>query len=214
MQVVTVTVGILATNCYLVVDDGTMKAAVIDPGDSGVAVGEKLAGMGAEPSAIILTHGHVDHIGGVSELARQTGAPVRIHDEDRIMLSTVDAEFATLLPRDYEPPETTATMDDGDEIEIGGMSISVIHTPGHTPGSCSLLADGHLFTGDLLFAGSVGRTDLPGGDSRTLARSLSERIMTLPDETVIHPGHGPETTLGEERISNPFLMPERLRWSG
>lgn len=215
MRILKTTVGILATNCYSVLCESGKRAAVIDPGGDPEAILGPLDEAGATVTAILLTHGHVDHIGGLTVLAERTGAPIHIHPEDAALLTAVEEEFRSLIPDNYRPPAETIPLADGQRLAVGELCIGVLHTPGHTRGSCSFLLEAkHLFTGDLLFAGSVGRTDLAGGDWLSLARSLRERILALEDDTLIHPGHGEETTLADEKAANPFLAPERLRWEG
>jgi hydroxyacylglutathione hydrolase len=214
VKIVTIPVGMLATNCYLVVDQTAGKAALIDPAADPAKLLDALAKENADLATILLTHGHADHVGALTAVAHATGAPVRLHSADVDTLHDAGASTGFMLPADWEPPELVETLEDGDQIEVGGITVSVLHTPGHTPGSCSFLAEGHLFSGDLLFAGSVGRTDMPGGDTRRMIRTLIEKIMPLPAATKVHPGHGPSTTIGAEKASNPFLERDRLEWRG
>lgn len=212
MQVVTLAVGMIATNCYLVIDEGRGKAWVIDPGGDAARILAELEQHEADLCAIVLTHGHADHVGALTELSHATGAPILIHPEDRLMLSEVEPEFRMLLANGYEAPSITEPLVDDAVLHCGDIALKVMHTPGHTRGSCSLLTDGRIFCGDLLFAGSVGRTDLAGGDTRTLIKSIIERIMPLPEATIVHPGHGEATTVGLEKQNNPFLQLDRLEW--
>jgi glyoxylase-like metal-dependent hydrolase (beta-lactamase superfamily II) len=214
VRVIKLTLGIIDTNCYIVVCESRGKAAVIDPGDEAPKVLAALEEAEADLSLILLTHGHIDHAGALAGLARATGAPVYVHPEDRNMLYEQEGELAVLVPPGYEPPGMTEPLVEGEAIKVGNLSIDVLHTPGHTRGSCSFKLDEHLFSGDLIFAGSVGRTDLVGGDARTLMRSVIEKVMPLSGDTIIHPGHGPDTTLANEKADNPFLMVERLEWRG
>jgi hydroxyacylglutathione hydrolase len=212
VKIVTIPVGMLATNCYLVIDEVAGKAAVIDPAADAERLMDALAKEKADVVTILLTHGHPDHVGALTDLAHGTGAPVRIHSADVDILHAAAGAAGYMIPAGWEPPELVETLEDGDRIEVGALTLSVLHTPGHTPGSCSFLVEDHLFTGDLLFAGSVGRTDLVGGDARQMIRSLLEKIMPMAAGTHVHPGHGARTTIGQEKQTNPFLQMERLQW--
>jgi glyoxylase-like metal-dependent hydrolase (beta-lactamase superfamily II) len=187
----------------------------VDPGGDVDHILRVVDQLGVRVKAIVATHGHPDHVMGVGELRARTGAPFYIHPADEFLLKTLEEEsmeeslrrllFWTPLPP--EPPEEFRPdhpLEDRGHLTLGAVKLTVLHTPGHSPGSICLHTSGHLFTGDTLFAGSVGRTDLPGGDPQALARSL-HKILTLPDETQIYPGHGPTTTLREERHTNPYL---------
>lgn len=203
--------GPLETNCWVVSDDADGPAVVIDPAADAPRVLAEVGERGV--AAIVLTHGHFDHLGGVRELVEATGAPLLVHEADAVGIThaegTGGAPFGFL---DVAPPPDRV-LHDGDVVEAGALTLRVLHTPGHTPGGISLFvpgsADGsqppQLFAGDTVFAGSVGRTDFPGGDGRVLARSIAEKIAPLPAETVVHPGHGPDTTVGRERRLNPFF---------
>ena len=155
----------------------------------------------------MLTHAHFDHLGAATAVLDATGAPLLIHELDapRITSAAAEGTGAAVFGYSYTAPVPDRTLTDGDIIESGEISLEVMHTPGHTKGGICLLGEGHLFSGDTLFAGSVGRTDFPGGDTGELQRSIGTRLATLPDETVVHPGHGPETTIGRERRTNPYF---------
>lgn len=205
MRIQTLTVGPLQVNCYIVECEKTRRAMVVDPGDEGERVLAALRSAGLELQAIVNTHGHFDHVGGNRHLAEATGAELLIHEEDLPLLRRA-GEYATIFGlRPTPSPEPSRTLADGELLRVGEVEVRVIHTPGHSPGGVCLLADGHLFSGDTLFAGSIGRTDLPGGSHETLVAGIRERLLVLPEETVVHPGHGPESTVGREKRLNPFL---------
>ncbi|MBN2405505.1 MAG: MBL fold metallo-hydrolase [Coriobacteriia bacterium] len=194
--------GALETNCFIVSDDANGRAVVIDPADQARSILKALEGR--QVAAIVLTHGHFDHLGGVAELMAATGAPLLVHDLDAHAVTSADRNGGAQFGFDAVAPKVDRRLADGDHIEAGELVLEVLHTPGHTPGGISLLGDGHLFSGDTLFSGSVGRTDFPGGDARTLRASVA-RLGALPPETTVHPGHGPDTTIARERKINPFI---------
>ena len=201
-------VGPLQSNCSVVGDEITREAMVIDPGDNIERVLEILKEHGLKLKQIVITHGHIDHVGGAMKLKRATGAPILINKNDSTQLSVLDVQAAWI---GVEPPgevDIDASLEDADQLEVGQLKAAVMHTPGHTEGSTCLYfpAEKKLIAGDTLFAGSIGRTDLPGGSFDKIMRSLRNRVMALPDETEVIPGHGPLTTIGEERESNPFLQ--------
>ncbi len=197
--------GPLEVNCYIVGCEKTRKAAVVDPGGHVQAILNRLEKHNLKLDVVINTHGHFDHIGGNRELIEKSGVELLIHGADRFLIDSVP-EHARMFGIIAEPsPAPDRELVDGDTIQVGELTIKVIHTPGHTPGGVCLLVDGHLVVGDTLFNGSIGRTDLPGGSFEQLIASIQERLFPLPDETQVFPGHGPATTIGREKTFNPFL---------
>ena len=202
------TVGPLQCNCSILGDETSREAIVVDPGDDISRIVAELARHQLTLKQIVVTHAHIDHIAGAQQLKRLTGAPILYNQLDLPLVKMMDVQAGWL---GIATPEVAAPDDhlaDGKSIAIVGLAGTVLHTPGHTEGSsCLYLPEQSLLlAGDTLFAGSVGRTDLPGGNSRTLIRSIHERLLTLPDEVKVIPGHGPETSIGVERDSNPFLQ--------
>ncbi|MFP5229182.1 MAG: MBL fold metallo-hydrolase [Acidobacteriota bacterium] len=202
-------VGPLQCNCTILGDETTGEAMVVDPGDNIPQILAFLARHKLTLKQIIVTHGHIDHVGGAARLKKATGAPVLMNQRDLEQLEIMDQQAGWLgvEPPEVAPPDVSA--DEGMIIGIAGHAAQVLCTPGHTQGSICLhfVPENLLLAGDTLFAGSIGRTDLPGGNPRQILRSLHDRLLTLPDETRVIPGHGPGTTIGEERQSNPFLQP-------
>ncbi len=207
MDVRSLTVGPVQENCHIAFLPGTGKAVVVDPGDEPERLLEALRSLDVEAEAILLTHTHFDHVGAVAPLARATGAPVYCPEIEVPVL----ADIMSFVPwpgfGPYESYEADHTVAGGERLSLAGLDLDVIFTPGHSPGHVTYAVSEHgaLFSGDVLFQGSVGRTDLPGGDWPTLARSIAGLLDAYPDETVVHPGHMGVTTLGRERASNPFL---------
>ena len=199
------TVGALSENCYLVIDEETKRAALVDPGAEGELLVDAVRGSGATLEAIWLTHAHVDHVGGIAAVKRVWDVPVHLHPLDQPIYQTAAraAEMYGIVPFD-QPPPWDAPLADGGRLELGALAFDVLHTPGHAPGHCVLVGHGVMFAGDLLFAGSIGRTDLPLASPADMARSL-ERVSHLPERTLVYPGHGPSTSVGAELRSNPFL---------
>lgn len=206
MDVRMFTVGPLAENTFLLRATGSAEAVIVDPGDEAERLLAGIRESGAALAAILLTHTHIDHVGAVAPLARATGAPVHCPAAEAFVL----ADIAAWTPRGFpaaDPYDADVLLEGGERLELAGLEIDVISTPGHSPGhlSYSLPAEQALFSGDVLFQQSVGRTDLPGGDAATLMRSIAHLLDALPDETRVHPGHMGLTTLGHERTQNPFL---------
>jgi len=198
------------TNTYVVAAEAGRPAIIIDAPPDPAAVVELLDRHDLIAAALLVTHGHVDHIGGAGGVVSRTGVSAYLHPDDEWLaldpLTQVRLLFGSVPPGEFARPESYVDLADGQLLEIGGLSVEVLHTPGHTPGHCCFRVGGVLFSGDQLFAGSIGRTDLPGGDYNTLMESMQNKILTLPDETEVLPGHGPATTLARERRSNPFLQ--------
>ena len=202
-------VGPLHCNCTILGDEATHEAIVVDPGDNIPEILSRLRKHGLTLRQIVITHAHIDHVGGAVLLKRATGAPVFLNLHDLPLLGAMKMQAGWLGVPTPEVASPDASADDGLTVGLATLPAEVIHTPGHTPGSiCLLFPEKHLLmAGDTLFAGSIGRTDLPGGDGRQILRSLRDRLMVLPEMTRVLPGHGPETTIGEEKQSNPFLQP-------
>jgi hydroxyacylglutathione hydrolase len=200
-----VTVGPFQENCYLVVDEASGRAALVDPGDEGARIVRMVQDASVTLEAVWLTHAHIDHIGGVAAVKRAWDVPVFLHPADRPLYDNGARQAAAYgLPFDV-PPSFDRELAEGDVLELGALRFSVMHTPGHAPGLCVFHGHGVVLAGDLLFAGSIGRTDLPLSDPRAMQHSLERVVAELPEEAVVYPGHGPLTTLAEERRSNPFL---------
>ncbi|MGH9555712.1 MAG: MBL fold metallo-hydrolase [Terriglobales bacterium] len=201
-------VGLLQCNCSVVGDEASREALVIDPGDQIEDVLALVRKHGLTVQQIVITHAHIDHVGGAMKLRRLTGAPVLLNQNDSALLKMLDVQAKWIGMAPPETVEIDYDLADGATLRAGGLSAAVMHTPGHTEGSVCLYfpAQSKLIAGDTLFAGSIGRTDLPGGSFDKILRSLHQRVLALPDNTVVVPGHGPLTTIGEERKSNPFLL--------
>ncbi len=202
-------VGPLQCNCTILGDEASGEAMVVDPGDNIPHILSFLEKHGLKLRQIVVTHGHIDHVGGAARLKKVTGAPILLNQNDLPLLKMMDMQAGWLgvATPEIVPPDVSA--EEGMMIGIPGHTARVLHTPGHTQGSICLhfAPENLLLAGDTLFAGSIGRTDLPGGDGRQILRSLHDRLLTLPDQTRVIPGHGPQTNIGEERASNPFLQP-------
>jgi len=207
MEVRMFTVGPVQENCYFARREGATQAIVVDPGEEAEMLVGVVEELGLEIAAILLTHTHFDHVGAVAPLARATGAPVYCPELERMVLADINAyiPYAGIGP--YESYEADHLVKGGETLHLAGFDIDVIFTPGHSPGHVvySIAEESALFGGDVLFASSIGRTDLPGGDHPTLMRSIAHLLETLPDETQVLPGHMGVTTLGAERAENPFL---------
>ena len=198
-------VGHLSANCYIVGLKSGGEGMVIDPGGNQEDIIKAIADSGLEIKTIVLTHGHSDHIAALCDIQDKTGAQVAIHIEDADFLEgrgSYSSQFGISYKTPHPPDRL---LREGDVIDIGGLSFTVIHTPGHTPGSICLLADDKVFTGDTIFRRGIGTTLMPGSSRRQLIESIQRRLMALPDETIIYPGHGRETTIGAERRDNPYV---------
>lgn len=201
-------VGPLQCNCSVIGDETTREALVIDPGDDIDDVLVLIRKHNLTVKQIVVTHAHIDHVGGAMKLRAATGAPILLNQNDQPLLKMLDVQATWIGVEDPGKVEIDHSIAQGDTVRAGSLTANVIHTPGHTEGSVCLYfpTEKKLIAGDTLFAGSIGRTDLPGGSMRKIINSLHEKVLTLPDETVVIPGHGALTTIGDERESNPFLV--------
>ena len=205
LEVVVLPNGQFAENCYLVADRRAREAVMIDPGEEPAMFLAELDTRAWSLRAIWLTHAHIDHILGVRAVREATGAPIHLHPLDRPLYDALP-QFAAWVGMQVEaPPPPDAELVPGRPVRVGGLEFDVRFTPGHSPGSVSFAGHGMVFGGDVLFNGSIGRTDLPGGDFPTLMSTIHSQFLSLPDSTVVHSGHGPDTTIGVERLTNPFL---------
>lgn len=199
--------GPFGENGYVVSCPTTRKGILVDPGASVGEMLNEVSAKGIVVESIVLTHAHLDHVDGVARAKRETGATIRLHAADEPLYRQAPLQ-AQWFGVDLEvPPPLDEYLRDDEVLQVGECRLVVRHTPGHAPGHVILVTDGAAIVGDCVFAGSIGRTDLPGGDLQTLMASIRRHILTLPDDTVLHTGHGPDTTVGHERISNPFLAP-------
>ena len=201
----TLVVGPLGANCYIVGSEASKDGMIIDPGDEAEVILGNVKDLGLEIGSILLTHGHIDHIGALKEVKEATAAEVAIHTDEAKSLQ--EQPLSRLLGLSYPtPPPPDRLLKDDDSIDIGDLHFLVRHTPGHSPGGICLLGQGVMFSGDTLFNYGIGRADLPGSNHSQLMNSIHTRLMTLPDNTTVYPGHGTETTIGAERSGNPFLQ--------
>lgn len=206
-------VGPLGCNCYIVGDPETREAIVIDPGDDADALASSIREKDLTISAIIATHAHFDHVLAAARLRELTGAPFMLHDEDKPVLAWLQESGRLFLGAELPPPpEVDTVAGEGDRLRAGSVELEVVHTPGHSPGSISLVSPDAVFSGDTLFAGSIGRTDLPGGDTQALLDAVAHKLFALDLSLPVYPGHGPATTLGEEQRSNPFVGTRSKMW--
>ncbi len=206
-------VGPLACNCYIVGDPDARAAIVIDPGGDADRLAASLTEQSLTVTAIVATHAHFDHLIAAQRLRELTGAPLHLHDADRFLLDWYDESGRLFLGVPLgPPPEVDSAAAEGDRLRAGGVELEIAHTPGHSPGSISLVGDDAVFSGDALFAGSVGRTDLPGGDTKVLVDAIKSKLFAFGDETPVYPGHGEPTTVGEEKERNPFVG-RNARWT-
>jgi glyoxylase-like metal-dependent hydrolase (beta-lactamase superfamily II) len=201
-------VGMLQCNCSVFGDEQSREALVVDPGDDIARILEVVKRHGLTVKAIVITHAHIDHIGGAQKLKQATGAPVYMNPDDAELQEMLDVQAGWLGMRPPEQVEIDAPAKDGDKLVVGATEFHVLHTPGHTQGSISLWipSERKLVAGDTLFRDSIGRTDLPGGDGRQILHSIREKLMPLPDDTLVIPGHGDNTTIGREKQFNYFLQ--------
>jgi glyoxylase-like metal-dependent hydrolase (beta-lactamase superfamily II) len=210
-----IVVGLFAANCWIVGSRRTGEAVCIDPGDQPEDILNLAKDLGVRIKYILNSHGHLDHVLGVRRIKEATGAKFLMHSQDVPIAKSAGQSAILLLGRYVEPPpDPDAFIEDGDEVDVAGVKLKVIHTPGHTPGSCSFYTEGMLFSGDTLFRGSIGRTDLPGGDYDQEMRSIIDKLLTLPEETIVLPGHMEETRIGIEKQTNPFVLMEMRRRRG
>jgi hydroxyacylglutathione hydrolase len=200
------TVGPFQENCYVIGDGET--GAIVDPGDEATRIALAVEQTGLEIGQILVTHAHIDHVGAVAALADEYACPVMMHAEAEPMLGQLPTQAMMMGLRFGKVPAVDRHIDDEEILEVGSLKLKSLYTPGHAPGHLAFYveSEGLVLSGDALFAGSVGRTDLFGGDMEVLMRSINERLLTLPDETNVYPGHGPQTTIGDERAYNPFLQ--------
>lgn len=213
MKVKKLVVGIFEANCYILWDEKDREAIIVDPGEEGERIIEIIRKDSLKIKSIVNTHTHIDHIGANDFLGEKTGAPLLVHSADVSLLQNAELNLSALSGKDRSFSLPARVLEEGDEIRVGNFSLRVLHTPGHTPGSICLYGDNKLFSGDTLFAGGIGRTDLAGGNSKELQKSIKEKILTLPDEVVVYPGHGPSTVVDKERRCNSFInQSDDLLW--
>lgn len=198
------TVGPMEANCYILYNPDKREGLIIDPGAEGSHLIKFIKQEKISINYIVNTHGHPDHIGANRKIKEHTNAPILIHQYDAPMLAKSGSVLSLIFPVESSSPPADTFIKDGDLIECAGMKLKVLHTPGHTPGGISLLIDDSIFTGDTLFSGSIGRSDLPGGSPQVLLSSI-KKILSLDENLIIYPGHGPSTTVGQELHSNPFI---------
>ncbi len=205
LDIVTLPNGQFAENCYLVADTRTREAVIVDPGEEPAMFLAELGTRAWTLKAIWLTHAHIDHVLGIPAVRARHDVPVLLHPEDRLLYENAERQAEWFGIRLDPLPEPDRWLAHGESVAAGGFEFEVRHTPGHSPGSVSFVGQGIALSGDALFAGSIGRTDLPGGDMPTLLQSIQRQLLTLPDSTEVLSGHGPRTTIGVERLTNPFL---------
>lgn len=209
LQIITIPNGVFQENCYLLGEAGHPDAVIVDPGEEAERFLEEAEARSLRISEIWLTHAHLDHIVGVAAVQRATGAPVYLHPDDRPIYDGL-VQQGRLFGLDLAPaPPPSKILQHGQRLKLGTTDIEVRHVPGHSPGHVVFVGPGVVLGGDVLFQGSIGRTDLMGGDMPTLLAGIRKQLLTLPDDTVVYPGHGPATTIGRERATNPFLIDAR-----
>ena len=202
------TVGPFQENCYIVGDETTGEGALVDPGDEAARIAIAVEQTNLEISQILITHAHIDHVGAVAALAEEYACPVLMHAESEPMLAQLPTQAMMMGLRFGKVPNVDRYIEDGEVITVGGLELASLYTPGHAPGHLAFYvrSEGLVLSGDALFAGSVGRVDLPGGSMEVLMKSIEARLLTLPDDTKVYSGHGPQTTIGNEKAYNPFLQ--------
>lgn len=205
MKIIILPVGFIGANCYIVYDEETKEALVIDPGDEGERICTEIQKNGLQVKYIVDTHGHGDHIGANGYVKEVTGATLAIHKEDAPMLTDASKNMSMYMPVRTNGPAADLLLKEGDVLEVGKMKFQVLHTPGHSRGCICLVSGKACFSGDTLFQYSIGRTDLPGGSFEQLIASVTDKLLVLPEDTTVFPGHGPKTTIGAEKAGNPFL---------
>ena len=199
-------VGVYAANCYIVYSSDTSEAIVVDPGGEGEEILNRIKDLKLDVKYIILTHGHGDHIGGLLEVKNGTKAPVLIHEADESYLKDSVKNLSSLMSINKIAISPDELLKDGDVLKLGDYDVEIIHTPGHTPGGICIKIGNDLFTGDTLFAGSIGRTDFEGGSYDEIISSIKDKLVKYPDETIVYPGNGPSSTIGREKKYNPFII--------
>ena len=204
MKISRLVVGAFQENCYLLADPDTAAAVLVDPGEEGHRIVEAVKAAGVQLEAIWVTHAHLDHVGGIAEVKRHFDVPIFLHPDDLMLYRMADRQASAYGLQLDTPPLPEREFADGDQLRVGSLRFAVLHAPGHAPGHVVIHGEGVAFCGDCVFAGSIGRTDLPMSDAHALARSL-ERIVELPPGTTLYPGHGPQTTIERELADNPFL---------
>jgi hydroxyacylglutathione hydrolase len=210
MEIKKLIVSLFEVNCYLVWGGKDKVGVIVDPGDEDETIIDNIGTIGFKPGAILLTHGHGDHIGAVKPIKEKYDIPIYIGREDAPLLESPSANFSSILGHEIACPPADHLVDDNDRFKIGPLDFTVLSTPGHTRGGVCYFVDNILFCGDTLFQGSIGRTDLSGGDYHQLITSIEKKILTLPEDIICYPGHGPKTTVGAEKRNNPFLAGNRF----
>ena len=201
-------VGPFATNCYIINHEGSKRCVIIDPGGDAARIKKTLTDSGLQTEAVLITHGHIDHLFALAEFSGDNSVTVIAHEDEKAMLAGVSVQSRMFGLEELPTPEISRWVHENDMIQVANLSFRVIHTPGHSPGGCCYLTDGAVFVGDTLFDSSVGRTDLPGGNYDQLINSIKKKLFVLPDDTPVYPGHGDQTTIGREKKFNPFLRGE------
>jgi hydroxyacylglutathione hydrolase len=204
VKVKTLTVGAFQENCYLLIEESSQKGAIVDPGGEGETLLKEIERSRVTLEAIWITHAHVDHVGAIASIKDRWNVPVYLHPADRRLYEAAGRQAEVYGVPFEEPPAPDEDLIDGQKLKLGNAEMSVMHTPGHSPGHVVIHGNGIALVGDCLFAGSIGRTDLPMSNPQQLSESL-KKIASLPPDTVVYPGHGPDTTIGQEKVSNPFL---------